>query len=260
MASADEAAPCIELEALSLRFGALKVLEGLSLTVREREFVSLLGPSGCGKSTLLRAMAGLVAPSGGAVRVCGRDPREGTQGLQLSFMFQKPLLLPWRTTLENVLLPLEIALGGNRASPLDEAKAQRILRRVRLEGFESAYPRELSGGMQQRVALARALVSDPEILLLDEPFGALDELTRDALNEELVRLWLDPQAPLKAVVMVTHSLHEALAMSDRVFVLGARPAGLRETVEVPLAHPRRPESAEFIRLQGRLRALVREPA
>ncbi|MCS6765475.1 MAG: ABC transporter ATP-binding protein [Candidatus Protistobacter heckmanni] len=253
-------APCIEVENLSVRFGALSVFDGLGFTVAQDEFVCLLGPSGCGKSTLLRAIVGLVQPAAGGVHVGGMTPGQDGGALRLGMMFQKPLLLPWRNTLQNVALPAEIALGGNAVSAADLARARRMLSLVRLEGFESAYPHQLSGGMQQRAALARALMSDPDVLLLDEPFGALDELTRDALNEELLAIWRNADTRLKTVVMVTHSLQEAVALSDRVLVFGARPARLCAEVDIALAHPRLPESAEFAARLGQVRRLVKEHA
>jgi len=251
---------CIEVDRLGVRFGALRVIEDLNFSVRQHEFVSLLGPSGCGKSTLLRVMAGLISPASGSVRLGGRSWTEGAATLRLSIMFQKPLLLPWRSALENVLLPVEIERDGDKPSSIDMARAERMLALVRLQGFERAYPHELSGGMQQRVALARALISDPEVLLLDEPFGALDEMTRDTLNAELLRIWRSEDAQLKTVVMVTHSIQEAVAMSDRVLVFAARPARLREDIAVGLPYPRDCDSVEFSRLQGRVRQLVRSDA
>jgi len=169
----------------------------------------------------------------------------------------KPLLLPWRTTLENVLLPVEIELGGNRVSSIDEARAREVLSLVQLSSFENAYPKQLSGGMQQRVALARALMSDPDLLLLDEPFGALDELTRETLNEELLEIWRSADTRLKTIVMVTHSIPEAVALSDRVFVFAARPAKLAEVVPVELAHPRDLESQAFAKSVSHVRRLIR---
>ncbi len=245
-------------DGLSVHFGELAVFDDLSFKVAQDEFDTLLGPSGCGKSTLLRAIAGLVRPTAGSVRLAGQALTAGAPPLRLGMMFQKPLLLPWRTTLQNVVLPLEIELGGSTVSEPDLARARRILSLVRLDGFESAYPHQLSGGMQQRVAMARAFMSDPDVLLLDEPFGALDEMTRDALNEELLLVWRSADTRLKTVVMVTHSLQEAVALSDRIMVFGARPARLREIVEVPLAHPRAPESAEFAARMGQVRRLVKE--
>jgi NitT/TauT family transport system ATP-binding protein len=220
------------------------------LTVRRGEFVSLLGPSGCGKSTLLKAIARLVEPSGGEIVRAVADLRTG-------FMFQKPLLLPWRTTIDNVLLPVEIQRGGNAVDSADRQNARRMLDLVRLGDFADAYPHQLSGGMQQRAALARALMCDPDVLLLDEPFGALDELTRDVLNEELIRIWQSKETRLSTVLMVTHSIPEAVTMSDRVIVLSHRPARLIEDVPVPSARPRAPEDPDTGAVIRHIRALVR---
>ena len=222
----DQSKPILSIEDLNVRFGSVVAIESLSLTVRRGEFVSLLGPSGCGKSTLLKAIARLVKPTGGRIVRPYADLRTG-------FMFQKPLLLPWRTTLDNVLLPVEIQRGGSAVDPAERRNALRMLDLVRLGDFAQAYPHQLSGGMQQRAALARALMCDPDVLLLDEPFGALDELTRDVLNEELIRIWQSKETRLSTVLMVTHSIPEAVTMSDRVIVLSSRPARLVEDVAVP---------------------------
>ncbi len=251
---------CIEVRNLGVRFGALSVIEKLSFVIRQHQFVSLLGPSGCGKSTLLRAVSGLIAATEGEVLVGGEALGKQAPSLRLGMMFQKPLLLPWRTTLQNIVLPVEIELGGQSVSHNDLARARRLLSLVRLDGFENAYPQQLSGGMQQRVALARAMMSDPDVLLLDEPFGALDEMTREALNEELLQVWRSADTRLKTIVMVTHSIQEAVSMSDRIFIFAARPARLLEALEVDLPHPRVPESVEFARCLGRVRRLVREHA
>ena len=242
--------PVIAIKDLTVRFGDVAVIDRLSVTVRRGEFVSLLGPSGCGKSTLLKAVAGLVAPSGGELAL--RDP-----SLRTGFMFQKPLLLPWRTTLDNVLLPAELQLGGSVADSTDRQRALRMLELVRLGDFAGAYPHQLSGGMQQRAALARALMRDPDVLLLDEPFGALDELTRDVLNEELLRIWQSRETRLKTVLMVTHSIPEAVTMSDRVIVLTSRPARLVDDVAVACARPRAPEDPETAAIIRRIRKMVR---
>jgi len=242
--------PILSIEDLSVRFGHVVAIESLSLTVGRGEFVALLGPSGCGKSTLLKALAHLVEPTAGEIASPDPDLRTG-------FMFQKPLLLPWRTTLDNVLLPIEIQRGGNTVDSADRRNAQRMLDLVRLGDFAQSYPHQLSGGMQQRAALARALMCDPDVLLLDEPFGALDELTRDVLNDELIRIWQSKETRLTTVLMVTHSIPEAVTMSDRVVVLSNRPARLVEDVTVAPARPRAPEDTDTGAIIRRIRAMVR---
>ena len=242
--------PILSIEDLHVRFGGMAAIDSLGLAIHRGEFVSLLGPSGCGKSTLLKVIAGLVKPTSGRVARPYGDLRAG-------FMFQKPLLLPWRTTLDNVLLPVEIQRGGNAVDSADRRNALRMLDLVRLSEFAHSYPHQLSGGMQQRAALARALMCDPDMLLLDEPFGALDELTRDVLNEEMIRIWQSRETRLSTVLMVTHSIPEAVTMSDRVIVLSARPARLLEDVPVPCARPRAPEDADAGAIIRRIRAMVR---
>jgi len=242
--------PALSIADLCVRFGSVIAVEGLSLTVRRGEFVSLLGPSGCGKSTLLKAIAGLVKPASGHIKKSDADLRTG-------FMFQKPLLLPWRTTLDNILLPIELQRGGGAVDQADRVNAARMLDLVRLGDFGQAYPHQLSGGMQQRAALARALMCDPDILLLDEPFGALDELTRDVLNDELIRIWQSKKTRLTTVLMVTHSISEAATMSDRVIVLSSRPARLIEDVAVSCPRPRAPEDPDTGAVIRHIRGLVR---
>jgi NitT/TauT family transport system ATP-binding protein len=177
--------------------------------------------------------------------------------LRVGFMFQKPLLLPWRTTLDNALLPVEIQLGGSVVDATDRQRARLMLDLVGLGDFADAYPHQLSGGMQQRAALARALIGDPDILLLDEPFGALDELTRDVLNDELIRIWQNGSTRLHTIIMVTHSIPEAVTMSDRVLVFTDRPARLIEEFQVRCLRPRIPEDLEPGSIIKRIRTIVR---
>jgi NitT/TauT family transport system ATP-binding protein len=212
------------------RQGELEALAGVSLGVGSGEFVTIVGPSGCGKSTLLRIMGGLLLPTQGQV-LLGGTPLVSPQR-QVGYVFQKVNLMPWRTVVRNVTLPLEVA-GVPRAQA--DARAQELLALVGLQGFEEAYPHELSGGMAQRVAIARALISDPDVLLLDEPFGALDALSREQMNLELLRIW---QARQVTAVMVTHSLQEAVLMADRVLVMSSRPGTIRAQVVVDLPRPR----------------------
>ena len=212
--------------------GRLEVLAGLTFEVADGEFVCVVGPSGCGKTTLLRLLAGLERPTAGRVLLDGAEvdrPRR-----TVGFVFQEPTLMGWRTVEENVSLPLEVA-----RVPKGEARrrSRELLDLVGLSGFETAYPAELSGGMAQRVALARALVHDPRLLLLDEPFGALDALTRERMGQELLRIW---QVRRKTVVMVTHSVSEAVFLADRVLVLSPRPASIAAEVRVDLPRPRTP--------------------
>jgi NitT/TauT family transport system ATP-binding protein len=242
--------PLVAIENLKVRFGDVVAIEDLNFTVRRGEFVSLLGPSGCGKSTLLKAIAQLVTPASGKIVLS--DPN-----LRVGFMFQKPLLLPWRATLDNVLLPVEIQLGGSVVDVTDRQRARLMLDLVGLGDFADAYPHQLSGGMQQRAALARTLISDPDILLLDEPFGALDELTREALNEELIRIWQSGNTRLHTIIMVTLSISEAVTMSDRVIVFTDRPARLAEDVQVRCSRPRAPEDSEPGSIIKRIRTIVK---
>jgi NitT/TauT family transport system ATP-binding protein len=197
----------------------------------------------------LKAIGGLIPVTEGTIRIC-------VPNLRLGLMFQKPLLLPWRTTLDNVLLPLELGRGAALA-PEGYEKALRMLELVRLADFRDAYPHQLSGGMQQRAALARTLMQDPDVLLLDEPFGALDELTRELLNEELIGIWTSGATRLQTIVMVTHSIPEAIAMSDRVVILTPRPARIADTIELSLHRPREPDDKEVSTAIAQARRLIR---
>jgi NitT/TauT family transport system ATP-binding protein len=205
-------------------------MSDVSLEVRRNEFVCLVGPSGCGKSTLLRLVAGLVAPTGGAVSIGGArvtEPRDDT-----GIVFQAPTLLPWASVLDNVLFPLDMM---RRLDAAGRERARDLLALVGLAGFEGKYPRELSGGMQQRAGICRALVHDPEILLMDEPFGALDALTREELTIELMRIWRERP---KTILFVTHSIPEAVLLADRVVVMSPRPGRVAEVIDICLPRPR----------------------
>ena len=228
--------PIFSIENLSITFrdeqnaAGLHALGPVTFSVAEREFVCVLGPSGSGKSTLLRALAGLIQPSAGTIHFQNQQaaPRVG-------FVFQQATLMPWRSVLENILLPLEVEhLPAAQACQ----KAQEMAALVGLTGFENALPRDLSGGMAQRVALARALIHEPDLLLLDEPFGSLDALTREKMWGELSRLW---QARQTTVLMVTHSISEALFLADRVLLLSARPGRIKLDLPVTLPRPRSEE-------------------
>jgi NitT/TauT family transport system ATP-binding protein len=224
-----------QCENLRLQFGAnadrVVALESLTFGLRRGEFAAIVGPSGCGKSTFLRIIAGLLQPSAG--QLCPVDEKKRQTGL-VSLMFQSPVLLPWRTVLGNVVLAADLA-GTPRDPEAVRERALSLLRLVGLTDFVDRYPFELSGGMQQRVALARALLLDPELMLLDEPFSALDALTREEMNFELQRLWLQSGA---TVLFVTHDIAEAITLSDRVLVMSARPGRIIAEVKVPLPRPR----------------------
>jgi NitT/TauT family transport system ATP-binding protein len=216
------------------RSGPVRALEQVSFDVREGEFVTVVGPSGCGKSTALKIIAGLIPRSGGTVNVFG-EPVTGPVP-SVGMVFQAPVLLKWRTVLDNVLFSIDILRRDRRQY---HAAANDLLRLVGLEGFERAYPRELSGGMQQRVAIARALIHDPTLLLMDEPFGALDVMTREQMNHELMRIWSESR---KTTILITHSIQEAVYLADRVVVMTPRPGRVAAIVEVDLPRPRQPES------------------
>lgn len=223
------------------RDGELEALGSVSFDVYPQEFVSIVGPSGCGKTTLLKVIAGLLPKSSGEIIV---DQENFDPAREMGFVFQKPLLLHWRKVLDNVLLPIEIL-------KLDRKKyvstAMDLLELVGLKGFEHCYPNELSGGMQQRVSIARALIHDPKLILMDEPFGALDAITREKMNFELMRIWSEAK---KTVIFITHEINEAVFLSDRVIVLSARPSRMVDCFDIELPRPRTLEiktSTEFSR-------------
>ncbi|WP_157218233.1 ABC transporter ATP-binding protein [Flavisphingomonas formosensis] len=229
---------------------SVEVLSPTDLTLKAGEFGALIGPSGCGKSTLLRMIADILPPSDGTILIGGHEPARARREHEIGFVFQDPTLLPWRSVLDNVRLPLELV--GNSAR-LSGSTPQELIDLVGLSGFEHARPGQLSGGMQQRAAIARALILSPQLLLLDEPFGALDEITRYRMNMELLRIRAETRT---TSLMVTHSIQEAVFMADRIFVLAARPGRIVDVVEVEVERPRKlsvMNSPEFAAAVDRVR-------
>lgn len=230
-------------------------LSDIDLTIRHGEFVSLIGPSGCGKTTLLRVIADLEPISSGEVLVNELPPDEARQARAYGYVFQAPALFPWRTVLQNVMLPLQIQ--GKSADECEEIAREQLIR-VGLQGFESKYPWQLSGGMQQRVSIARALGFKPKILMMDEPFGALDEITRDNLNQQLQDLW---NAEQRTVVFVTHSISEAVYLSTKIVVMSPRPGRIIKIIDSPLPRERTlalRDTPEFMRLAHEVREALAE--
>ena len=215
-------------------------LENINLEVEQGEFISLIGPSGCGKSTLLRIIADLIPSSSGEVLVNGKPAAQARQDQDYGFVFQSPTLYDWRTVLKNVQLPLEI-MKYPKGKQVERARA--MLQMVELGDFENKYPWQLSGGMQQRVSIARALAFEPKILLMDEPFGALDEMTRERMNNELLRIWAAMTG--MTVIFVTHSISEAVYLSTRVVVLKPRPGQIAEIINIDLPQPRSPGTRDL---------------
>jgi NitT/TauT family transport system ATP-binding protein len=233
---------------------SLEALREVALDIQEHEFVTLIGPSGCGKSTLLRIIGGLIEPTSGRIEIRGRSPIEAQRTKDIGFVFQQPALLPWRTVAKNIELPFQLNKGAGADRLCSTAE---ILALVGLGSFADAHPHQLSGGMQQRVAIARALIFDPALLLMDEPFGALDEITRAEMRYELLRIWGKSK---KTVLFVTHSIPEAIVLSDRVVVMSPRPGEVREIIDIALPRPRNEEmesDPEFVRLADHLRQLLR---
>ena len=240
-------------EGVSKRYDERIALDGLSFAIEDNEFVALVGPSGCGKSTTLRIVSGLTPASSGTVLARGRNV--ATPIKDAAMVFQAPVLLPWRRSLDNILLPAEL-----RGEDADEHRdrARELVALTGLEGFERAYPHELSGGMQQRVSICRALLMDPAILLMDEPFGALDVLTRERMAFELQRIW---QTTRNTVLFVTHSITEAILLADRVIVMTARPGRVKAVIPVGLERPRSEATLlerSFAELSAAVRAQIEE--
>jgi NitT/TauT family transport system ATP-binding protein len=249
----------ISVSNLTKRFRAsdgveVHALDDINLDVQQGEFVSLIGPSGCGKSTLLRIMANLIEPTSGTVMVNDKSAAQARKDRDYGFVFQSATLYDWRTVLKNVQLPLEIMKFSKQEK---DERAREMLRLVELAEFEGKYPWQLSGGMQQRVSIARALAFKPRILFMDEPFGALDEMTRERMNNELLNIWKTMGV---TCIFVTHSIPEAVYLSTRVVVLSPRPGRLAEIIDINLPHPRGPETRDlddFFHLMSRVRGALR---
>jgi NitT/TauT family transport system ATP-binding protein len=249
----------IEISGLSLRFdtadGPVQALSDINLKIARGEFVSFIGPSGCGKTTLLRAVADLEKPTSGSIRVNSLSPHEARANRAYGYVFQAPALYPWRTVARNIALPLEI-MGFSKAER--EARIAKGLELVNLSGFGGKYPWQLSGGMQQRASIARALSFDPDLLLMDEPFGALDEIVRDMLNQQLLRLW---DVTGKTVLFVTHSIPEAVFLSTHIVVMSPRPGRIYDIIECNFPRERTldiRETPEFLAIANRVRQGLRE--
>lgn len=238
----------LELENITKKFFSQKkeilAVDNVSLKVRNNEFLSIVGPSGCGKSTILRMIAGLETPTSGKILLENKEVNE--PDADRGMVFQQYTLLPWRTVLENVTFGLEVK-GMPKSERIDIAR--KFIKMVGLEGFEEAYPYELSGGMQQRVAIARTLANDPKIVLMDEPFGALDTQTRAILQDHLLKIW---QKDRKTVVFVTHSVEEAIYLSDRVIIMTTRPGKIKSVIDIDLERPRKRTSLEFLEYKKRI--------
>jgi len=252
----NESQPAVSITGVSKQFKAgVTALSGIDLEVQPREFVSLIGPSGCGKSTLLRIIGDLIEPSEGTVEVNGKPAHRARLDHDYGIVFQEAVLYDWRTVSKNIALPLELLKWSREKR---SARVSEMIDLVELEGFEDHHPWQLSGGMQQRVAIARALSFDPALLLMDEPFGALDEMTRERMNNELLRIW---QETLSTVVFVTHSIAESVFLSTRVVVMSARPGRIAGVVEIDLPQPRGPETREhphFAELITHVRRVLRK--
>lgn len=246
------------LDNASVKFGDFTALRDLTLDIEAGDFWTILGPSGCGKSTMLRLVSDLVPPASGKVEILGKTTEAARLAREFAFVFQDATLLPWRSALKNVELPLEIGRKRGITIPVGDRTPLELLELVGLKGREHALPHELSGGMRQRVAIARALVCQPKLLLMDEPFGALDEMTRDHLNLQLLDIW---QETGTTILFVTHSIPEAIFLGQKVLMLMANPGRVKEVVEIDLPLPREialRDTPEFNTYCGRLRKLLEE--
>jgi NitT/TauT family transport system ATP-binding protein len=253
----------VSLETVSVVHGsgptAVVAVDGVSLEILPREFLCLIGPSGCGKTTLLKAMSGLLPERSvqGRLRIDGLTPNEARRNNWFAFVFQDPVLAPWRTVEANVKLPIEVV--RNSRLTMNARSPKELIGLVGLQGFERALPHQLSGGMRQRVAIARALTLRPRLLLMDEPFGSLDELTRNRMQEELLDVWSTTNA---SVVLVTHSISEAVYLADRVVVMSARPGRVTTIVDIPFARPRSAHlktTSEFLKYTNEVRDALGQP-
>ncbi len=254
----NQQSPVVDARGLSLTFqtndGPVNALSNVDLAIGKGEFVSFLGPSGCGKTTFLRVIADLERPTGGSITVNGMTPEQARERRAYGYVFQAPALFPWRTIARNVSLPLEIMgiSGGEQ-----QERVKRTLELVNLSGFEKKYPWQLSGGMQQRASIARALAFDADLLLMDEPFGALDEIVRDHLNEQLLELWARTE---KTICFVTHSIPEAVYLSTKIVVMSPRPGRVTDVIDSPLPKERPldiRETPEFLEIAHRVREGLR---
>jgi NitT/TauT family transport system ATP-binding protein len=236
----NQAASLVSIQDVSMVYArnGTVALQNANLEIAKGEFISLIGPSGCGKTTLLRLMADLISPTSGDIRISGKSAQEARESRAYGYVFQAPALLDWRTIMANVMLPLEVM---NFPVAERRERAERMLALVGLEKFAKSYPWQLSGGMQQRVSIARALVFEPQLLFMDEPFGALDEITRENLNLELLRIWRETGS---TIIFVTHSIPEAVFLSTRVVVMTPRPGKIEQIIEVKLPQPRNFDTRE----------------
>jgi len=247
----------IEINNLNLNYntpnGILKILSDFNLSIKSGEIISIIGPSGCGKTSLLRLICNLIEPSNGMITINGETATEARVKHKIGFVFQDPVLFDWRTVVDNIKLPEEIS-----GEKVDETDYQNIIRLVGLNGYEMFFPKQLSGGMRSRVSIARSLVYNPDLLLMDEPFSSLDEITRDKMNLELLKIW---QKIKNTIIFVTHNISEAILLSDQILVMSKIPAKVKRIVNIKLPRPRElslKESLEFVTYAGLLRNILED--